>query len=378
MSAQGKRVERPYAATMLTRTPTAAAVLAAALLAGSLGLAGCSTGSNATITHTPALQTVGGRQTVRGGTQAAIIVVDSANGLAFPGGPTPAGIMHRIAGILNARRTSATGTATGSCSNGVKSSQTTSATGARTTTTDYYYEPTCATLEAEEIITVDTPAAPATTGSGSITSYDKSGGVRVYQKLSLAANLGDANSDHPNQELISVSSAAAPTVGGTARAGWGASCLGAPNAVTMTCNLAHFGISATATFGEAFTFATSAAATPGGNNIANVSISFYSATGLGVTQSGTSWSVTGANAFNAATGNYGFTSSGSTGSGSMTLTDSLYSYTETATLSPSGLSISIVRPDGPIATATVDAAGTGVLTYSDGATEPIAGNLLGF
>ena len=32
----------------------------------------------------------------------------------------------------------------------------------------------------------------------------------------------------------------------------------------------------------------------------------------------------------------------------------------------------------PIATANVDAAGTGVLNYADGTTEPIAGGLIGF
>ena len=63
----------------------------------------------------------------------------------------------------------------------------------------------------------------------------------------------------------------------------------------------------------------------------------------------------------------------------------LYTYTETATLSATGLSITIVEnPNGivtvdtPIATATIDVGGTGVLTYADGTTESISGGLIGY
>src|ERR1700681_3633091 len=136
---------------MLTRTPPAAL---AVFLLGSLGLGGCSTSSNATITHTPALQTSGGRDTARSGVQAAILIADTTNGIALPGGPTPASIARRVFGMIHrGRGTLTTGTSTGACSNGVKSSAVTNGDGSRTTTTDYYYEAACATLEAEESIT---------------------------------------------------------------------------------------------------------------------------------------------------------------------------------------------------------------------------------
>src|ERR1700681_2558979 len=136
---------------MLTRTPPAAL---AVFLLGSLGLGGCSTGSNTTVIHTPALQTSGGRDTARSGVQAAILIADTTNGIALPGGPTPASIARRVFGMIHrARGTLATGTSTGACSNGVKTSAVTNGDGSRTTTTDYYYEAACATLEAEESIT---------------------------------------------------------------------------------------------------------------------------------------------------------------------------------------------------------------------------------
>ena len=78
--------------------------------------------------------------------------------------------------------------APGACSTtGTKTSQVNNADGSRTTTTDYYYDTACATLEAEEKITVTTPATLGnTTGTGSIISYDKATqAVRVSQTLAL-------------------------------------------------------------------------------------------------------------------------------------------------------------------------------------------------
>lgn len=370
---------------MLYRTPRAAATAAAALVVASLGLAGCSTGSNATVTHTPALKTPGGVDTARSAVQVAILVADTTNGIALPGGPTPAGLVRRVYGIVNGRRASATGTSTGACSNGVKQSQTTDATsGARTTTTDYYYDAACATLEAEEVIVVDKPATPGdTTGSGTITSYSQSGAVRVVQKLTLQTATSTAAAT-PNQVTFTLVDSASATAGGATVAAIGATCVGTPPSATLNCSVAHYGVSAGTTFGESFA-TTATAGTSGGNATANVSVLFYAGTTLSLAQSGTSWGLGGANAFNNATATYGYTTTGPSGSGTLTLKDTLYTYVETANLSSTGLSITTVEnPNAavtvqtPIDTATVDVAGTGVLTYANGTTEPIAGGLIGF
>jgi len=375
---------------MLNRTPHAPAALATAFLIGSLGLAGCSSGSNSTVIHTPALQTAGGRDTARSGVQTAILVADTTNGNALPGGPTPAGLVRRVYSIVHGRRISATGTATGACSNGIKSSQTTDATtGARTTITDYYYETTCVTLEAEESITVDKPATPTnTTGSGKITSYDKSGAVRVVQVLTLKTSTG-ANTTSPNEETFTLSDAASKTDGGAVVAAVGSTCVGTPPSATVSCSVAHYGTSAGTTFGEVLADAATAG-TSGGNASATVTATFYVGTTLTLTQNGSNWLVSGANGFNQMTGTYGYTTTGPSGSGTLTLKDSLYTYAETATLASTGLTVTIVQnPNSAfnttsnIATATVDVAGTGVLTYADTTTtttttEPIAGGLIGF
>ncbi|GAC1658926.1 MAG: hypothetical protein NVS4B13_02700 [Candidatus Elarobacter sp.] len=371
---------------MLNRTPRAAAVTAVtALFLGSLGLSGCSTGSNATVTHTPALKTVGGRATARGSVQAAILVVDTANGIALPGGPTPASLTRRVFAIVHGNRTTAaTGAATGTCSNGVKSSQVTNSDGSRSTTTDYFYEPACTTLESEQIIVVQKPSTPTnTTGSGTITSYDRTGGVRVVETLTLKTSTDPASSN-PNQETFTLSETAATSAGGTTVAAFGVTCIGVPGSATLTCSGAHYGTSAGTTTGEAFS-TNATASTTGGNANATIGVAFYTSSTLGLAQSGVLWGITGANAFNSATGTYGYSSTGPSGNGTLTLKDVLYTYNETATLSPTGLSISIIQnPNAavavatPIAIATVDVAGTGVLTYADGTTEPIAGGLIGF
>jgi hypothetical protein len=370
---------------MLYRTPHAHAALAAAFLIGSLGLAGCSSGSNSTVTHTPALKTPGGRDTARSGVQGAILVAQTTNGIALPGGPTPAGLVRRVFAIVHGRSTSATGAATGACVNGVKQSQSTNGTtGVRTTTTDYYYEAACTTLEAEEIINVDKPATPGnTTGSGTITSYSQAGAVRVVQTLALNTSTS-TDAATPNQESFTLVDSAATTAAGATVAGIGATCIGTPPSATVNCSVAHYGTSAGTTSGEVFvTGATQG--TSGGNSTANVTIAFFAGTSLGLTQTGSNWGLTGANAFNQATGTYGYTTTGSSGNGTLTLKDVLYTYVETATLSATGLAVSIIEnPNAavtavtPIATATVDVAGTGVLNYADGTTEPIAGGLIGF
>jgi hypothetical protein len=380
------RPERTYAARMLIRTPRAAATAAAAFLTASLGLGACSSGSNATVTHTPALQTVGGRDTARSTVQSSILIADTTNGIALPGGPTPAGLIRRVYAVVHGGRriAAATGGSTGACSNGVKQSQTTnSTTGARTTTTDYYYEPTCATLEAEDVITVDTPATPgSTTGSGTITNYDTSGNIRVVQTLTLKVTTSTSATNPA--ETFTLNDSASATQGGTTTAAIGATCVGTPPSATMTCSVAHYGTSAGTVTGEAFA-TTATAGTSGGNATADVSVAFFAGTTLGVQASGVNWGVTGANAFNQATGTYGYTTSGPTGSGTLTLKDALYTYVSTATLSSTGLSVSIIENPNdavkvvtPIATATLDVTGTGVLTYADGKTEPIAGGLIGF
>jgi len=370
---------------MLIRTPHASAALAAAFLAGSLGLAGCSSGSNTTVIHTPALKTPGGRDTARSGVQAAILIADTTNGIALPGGPTPAGLIRRVYGMVHGRRTSATGTATGACNNGVKQSQATdSTTGAVTTTTDYYYEPACATLEAEETIKVDKPATPGdTTGSGKITTYSQAGAVRVVQTLGIKTSTSTSTTT-PGQETFTLTDAAAATDGGTTVSSIGATCIGTPPSATVNCSVAHYGVSASTTFGEVLVTAATAG-TSGGNANANTTVAFYAGATLSVSQTGTDWTLTGSSPFNQATGTYGYTTTGPSGSGTLTLKDTLYTYVETATLSSTGLSVTIVQnPNAAfntttqILTATVDVAGTGVLTYSDGTTEPIAGGLIGF
>ena len=373
---------------MLCKTPHAASVAAAVLLLGSLGLGGCSTGTNSTVIHTAALNTAGGRDTARSGVQAAILVANTGNGIALPGGPTPASIARRVFGMIHrARGTLATGASTGACSNGVKSSAVTNGDGSRTTTTDFYYEATCATLESEESITLTTPATPgATAGTGTITTYDRAGAIRVVEKLTLAAT-----TDNTSTETLTISGTAATTAAGATTSALGATCVGIPPSATVDCSIAHWGTStgsASSGVVSGEVIATSATAGTGGaNTTASVSASFYAATALVIAEASgtTTWGITNATPFNSGTGSYAYTTTGPSGSGSLILKDVLYTYTETATLTATGLSVTIVEnPNGivtvdtPIATATIDVAGTGLLTYADGTTESIAAGLIGY
>ncbi|HEY0615110.1 MAG TPA: hypothetical protein VGC96_10735 [Candidatus Elarobacter sp.] len=372
---------------MLKRIPQTAVAACAALLVTSLGLTGCSSGSNQTVTHTPALQTTGGRATARSGVQAAILVAGTSNGLAFPGGPTPAAVARRVFTLIGnrGRRPSATGSSTGVCINGRKQSQSTAASGAQTTVTDYYYDVICTTLEEEESITINSPSTPTnTTGTGTITSYSSAGAVRVVQALTFTATFTAATSTAAASETLTMIDGASATAGGTVTSAVGATCIGTPPSSTVNCAVAHNGTVASTAFGEAIGLG-AAPATTGTNTTANFSISFYVAGALAIVQSGTAWGISGASAFNTGTGTYTYSSTGSSGSGSLSMTETLYSYTETATLSSSGLSVTIIQnpnaafnTTSPIATATVDVAGTGVINYADGTSETIAGGLVGF
>src|SRR5665213_723397 len=364
---------------MLYRTPFAASAAAALLLTS--GLAGCGSYTQAgTVTHTAALNTSGGRDTARSGVQSAILVANNTNGIALPGGPTPASIARRVFGMLQrGRGVLAAGGSTGACNNGVKSSVATFVDGSQTTTTDYYFDAACATLA--------TAATPGnTTGSGTITGFSSGGAVRVVEKLVLTDVTVTAEGT-----LITMTLTASSTATGAVTSGLGATCQGTPPSQTMQCTVAHYGtsagtVSAGTVSGEAISIAATAG-TGGANATAAIGISFYAGTGLGVTQvSGSStWTVSGATTFNGATGTFTFASAGPTGSGTLTLKDSLYTYTETATLTSTGLSVTIVEnPNGivtvdtPIATATIDQGGTGVLNYADGTSEPISGGLIGY
>ncbi|HEY0395866.1 MAG TPA: hypothetical protein VGD01_15305 [Candidatus Elarobacter sp.] len=373
---------------MLYRIPNATVASAAAALVVALGLGGCSSGgSTATVTHTPALQTPGGRATARSGVQAAILIASTSNGIALPGGPTPATIARRVMSIVHdrGRTPSATGTSNGVCINGQKQSQATNTNGSQTTITDYYFDAICTTLETEESITVNSPATPgATTGSGTITSYSSAGAVRVVQALTLTVTTAAATSTTAQQETFTMVDSASATAGGTATSAVGATCVGSPPSPSVTCSVAHYGTSGGATVGEAIGI-TATAGSGGGSNSAAISMGFFTASALAIVQSGASWGISGASAFNGATGTYTYTTTGSSGSGSLTLADSLYTYSETANLSSSGLTVTIIQnPNSafntttPIATATVDVGGTGTISFSDGTSETIAGGLIGF
>ncbi|HTD34660.1 MAG TPA: hypothetical protein VK665_13410 [Candidatus Elarobacter sp.] len=376
---------------MLSRIPPATAALTAAAIAGSLVLGGCSTSTTGVVTHTPALQTVGGRNTARSAVQSALLIAETTNGIALPGGPTPTGVLRRFAALVNARRTAgtrraaATGTSTGACSNGVKQSQTTGSSGQQITTTDYYYDAACATLEAEDVITVDTPSTPTnTTGSGTITVYSTAGAVRVVQTLAMTVGSTTATSSSPSNETYTLTDNASATAGGKTTASVGATCMGQPSSPTLNCSIAHFGNSAGTAFGESLATAATAASS-GSGNTATTNLGFYSSPTIGISQSGTTWAITGATAYNSGTSTFTYTSSGFTGSGTMSMTDSLYTYVESVTLAASGMTASIVENPNEavttktnIATATTDQTGTGTLNYADATSETIAGGLIGF
>jgi hypothetical protein len=396
---------------MLSRIPPATAALTAAAIAGSLVMGGCSTNTTGVVTHTPALQTIGGRNTARSAVQSALLIAETTNGIALPGGPTPAGVLRRFAALVNGRRTAgalragtatasaasaartasatrraaATGTSTGPCTNGVKQSQTTDSSGEQITTTDYYYDAACATLEAEEQITVNAPSTPTNTGgSGTIAVYSTTGALRVVQVLTMTVGSTTATSTSPAIETYTLTDNASATAGGTTTASVGATCSGQPGSPAVSCSIAHFGNSGGVAFGEALATAATAGSS-GSSNTATTNISFYSAPTIGIEQSGTTWEVTGATAYNTGTSTFTYASSGLTGSGTMSMTDSLYTYVETVTLSASGMTASIVENPNEavtvptnIATATTDRTGTGTLNYADGTNEPIAGGLIGY
>ncbi|MBV9408559.1 MAG: hypothetical protein JO164_07030, partial [Candidatus Eremiobacteraeota bacterium] len=118
----------------------------------------------------------------------------------------------------------------------------------------------------------------------------------------------------------------------------------------------------------------------GGNATNSIVETFYIGT-LAISEISGIWSVTGAAGFNTSTGSFGFTSAGTTGTGTFSMTDVLYTYTATGTLASTGLTVTITEgtttPATPIATATVDAGGNGKISYADGSSETIWGSMIG-
>lgn len=356
---------------MLNSTRHVAAAACVTLIAGSIGLSGCSTGSNMTVTHNPPLSTFGGRSTARSAVQTAILVASTSTGIAVPGGASPAAIARQVLDMMRGRRIAAvTGGSTGACTSGSKTSQVTNSDGSATRTIDLYYDAACATLESEQIIKIVTPGSTVTPASGTLTTYDTSGNVTSHHQFSATAT------NATGTQTVNISDAAATTVGGTAIAAYGATCVGATNSATMTCSVAQYGTVGT-TFGQTLSTSGTAAATPGGNNTVSVGVNYYGAGISGIAQSGANWVITGTGAFNSASGSYTYTSTGATGAGTLSLADGLYTYTITATLSATGLAVTIVRGTDPIATATVDRAGDGTISYADGTSDVIAGGLVG-
>ncbi len=354
------------------------AAIAAAFALGSVGLAGCSSNTVSTVTHTPALQTNGGRATARSAIQSAIIGTETSNGLAVPGGLTPASAIRTMRAVLHRRTTLATGTSTGACSNGTKRSQATNSDGTVTTTSDLYYDAACATLENEEAITIKAPVSGVSNAAGTLITYDKTGAVTSSHVLALTATTEADN----GAETITLTDNAAATIGGTAVDAYGATCVGQPNAVAMTCTAAHYGTTNGTTTGEALSDTTTAG-TGGGQNSTEITAAFFLGS-LGIAESGTTWAISNATAYNSGSGTFLWSSTGTTGSGTLTFTDGLYTYALSGTLSSTGLAMTIVEnPNSavttvtPIATANVDAGGNGTMTYADGTIEPIWGGFIG-
>ncbi|HEY0384302.1 MAG TPA: hypothetical protein VGC72_19090 [Candidatus Elarobacter sp.] len=352
---------------MLYSTRRAGAATASlTILLGSFALAGCASGSNATITHNPPLSTFGGKSTARSAVQSAILVAGTSNGLAFPNGPSPAAISRRVLDVMQGRRISA---ATGPCINGSKSSQTTAVDGSQTTTTDIYYDALCAALEEETVLTVIAPGNPTTTATGTVTTYDHAAAVTSFHNLTITA------SNTTGTQTVNYNDSASVRAGSTVIAAVGATCAGATNSPTMSCTAAMYGTAGTTTFGQ--TVATSGTAGTGGaKNTVSVGITYYGAGITGIAQSSGSWVILGTSGFNIANGTYTYSTTGTTGSGTFSLTDSLYTYTVTGNLTATGLAVTIVRNADPIATATVDGAGNGVITYADGTTDVIWGEVV--
>jgi hypothetical protein len=269
--------------------------------------------------------------------------------------------------VMHGRRLSA---ATGACTNGTKTSQTTNSDGSTTTTTDLYYDALCTTLEEEQILTVVTPGSPTTSANGTVTTYDHTAAVTSYHKLQISATNASST------QTVTFNDTAAASVGGTVIAAVGATCAGAPNSPAMNCTAAMYGTAGNSTFGQAISDVGTAAPAGSTNNSVTVGITYYGSGITGIAQSSGSWIVTGASGFNVANGTYTYSSTGATGSGTLSLTDSLYTYTVTGKLTATGLAVTIVRNTDPIATATVDPAGNGTITYADGTTDVVWGEVV--
>jgi hypothetical protein len=358
---------------MPNSTRHVAVAASAAITLASLGLAGCSSGSNGVVTLNPALSTFGGKSTARSGVQTAILTTQVSSGLAVRGGPTPASIARHFLALRAGRRPSVTGTSNGACINGTKSSTVTNADTSTVTTTDVYYQPTCTTLESEEVVTDLTPGQPNDTGSGTITTYDPTGAVTSYHNLTL--NL--VPTEGTATETITVQDAYFTSKGGTALGAVGSTCIGSPNSPTMACSSAQAGVASGQGFGQALTL-TGTAGSGGAKSTVQIAGTYFDGNGLSITQTTGAWGITSSgSSFNSVTGTYSYTTTGASGSGTMALADSVYTYTETATLSATGLSVTIVRGSDPIATAAIDLAGNGSITYADGSTDVVFAGVVG-
>ena len=355
------------------RVSTTAVV--AAFLIGSLALAGCTGGSNMSVSPNPASTASGDRATARSLTQAAVLAADISSGIGSTGGPMA--LVRLVRDVSRGRRLPATGTATGACTNGgaaygfdyhywTERSQVTNSDGSVSVTTDLFYDPTCVMLESETILKVLTSSGPSS-ATGTITDYDKSGNVLGYVTLTMSL-LTASNA------VITLQESAATTVTGPAIAQLGETCTGPYSPEnTGSCSVAHVGTSSGTTTAETM-IVTNSGQISAVNVDEAVAIGLYLGNGLSLTQpSTTTWSVSGASLFNTGGGDVFLRPFG----GSLTLKDVLYSYTTTEGISPSGFSVTTVHGSTPIATASIDAAGVGTLNYADGTSEPIAAGFVG-
>ena len=245
-----------------------------------------------------------------------------------------------------------------------------------------YYDSVCTKIQIALILTITATSSSSATAVGNVTNYSLAGAVTQYDKLALAlAGVGTMTQTVSVRDDVAANQTATPPIN------LGIGCSVAKTA--DTCSLAAALHLTTLNVDQAAAATVSGAVSVLASGLTSVAIN-----GTGTASSGAlnstniaavgayQWNTTGGTLVDTATiaGTLQYTSLGSVAGGSLGLTDSVDNAAASATYSSaSGLltgTVNAISPAQQIATFSVNAQGSGTVTYSNGTTAAITNWLI--
>lgn len=269
----------------------------------------------------------------------------------------------------------------GPCTNGSESATVQVSTTEEQLYDKEFYDAACTTLYQDIFVDVIAADSTSATANGTVTEYSRTGSVIEYATLAL--KIAGAGTSTPS---ITLSMTQAPDATSPQTAAVGLSC-GLATA-SAACGFGAFARIKSLSQDEGVTLNLTLSATVA-NSITTVPVTGNAAAYSGALNSlalspGTfpAWSITGGSLLDTVSfnGQFAYTSTGLLNSGTLTLADSADDATVTLS-SSSGTFTGTVKQTSTgttVATFTVNAAGTGTISYSNGTTAQIVGwNVVG-